>query len=293
MSQITSTELYENITHITASAPYSIHYTQVPTGCELALYLHWHNEMEFFLLISGDINFRIENQVYPLHSGDCIFIPPRLLHYANSSSTTPVSFFAFVLSPDFILSSFDVRLYNTYILPIMHNNLSFTITLQNDAEWKKDIISNLNRIFSHIDANELYIRGLSLLIWEQLYHHHLSKQDIRKSLHTLTDQLSDAITYIQNNYSKDITLKNLASCVHLSEGQFCRSFKLLTGLTPFRYLNRYRILQSCNELNHTNKKITDIATMNGFNNISYYNREFMKLMKMTPSEYRKSMVPPL
>lgn len=218
----------DNISHITASAPYSIHYTQVPTGCELALYLHWHNEMEFFLLISGDINLHIENQIYPLHSGDCIFIPPRLLHYAISISTTPVSFYAFVLSPDFILSSFDVRLYNTYILPIMHNNLSFIITLQNDTEWKKDI-----------------------------------------------------------------TLKNLASCVHLSEGQFCRSFKLLTGLSPFRYLNRYRILQSCNELNHTNKKITDIATMNGFNNISYYNREFMKLMEMTPSEYRKSMVPPL
>ena len=99
---------------------------------------------------------------------------------------------------------------------------------------EKDIISNLKNIFSHTDANELFIRGLSFLIQEQLYQHHLSKQDIRKSLHTLTEQLSDAI-----------------------------------------------------------KKITDIATINGFNNISYFNREFMKLMKMTPSEYRKSMVPPL
>ncbi|MBS5935001.1 MAG: helix-turn-helix domain-containing protein [Clostridiales bacterium] len=47
------------------------------------------------------------------------------------------------------------------------------------------------------------------------------------------------------------------------------------------------------QLSDAIKKITDIATINGFNNISYFNREFMKLMKMTPSEYRKSMVPPL
>ncbi len=50
-----------------------------------------------------------------------------------------------------------------YILPIMHNNLSFIITLQK-RRMEKDIISNLKNIFSHTDANELFIRGLSFLI---------------------------------------------------------------------------------------------------------------------------------
>ena len=87
---------------------------------------------------------------------------------------------------------------------------------------------------------------------------------------------------------QNITLEELAEYAHLSEGQFCRSFKELTGMTPFRYLIRYRILQSCNQLLLTDKKVTEIALSCGFNNISYYNRAFFKIMRMTPTEYRKT-----
>ena len=90
------------------------------------------------------------------------------------------------------------------------------------------------------------------------------------------------------NYHQNITLEELAEYAHLSEGQFCRSFKELTGMTPFRYLIRYRILQSCNQLLLTDKKVTEIALSCGFNNISYYNRAFFKIMRMTPTEYRKT-----
>lgn len=291
MSRNTCNELYENISHITASAPYSIHHTQVSSSCEPALYLHWHDEMEFFLLITGDIIFHIEDQTYQLHSGEGIFIPPKLLHYAVNTGTAPISYYAFVLSPSFVLSSFDIRLYNKYILPIMHNNLIFSVPLYNHIEWQKAILTMLNSIFALIDSkgetNELHFRGLTLLIWEQLYQHHIALQNVGQSLDSLSKQLSGAISYIQDNYMKDLTLNDLAFSVHLSEGQFCRSFKLLTGMTPFRYLNRYRILQSCNYLSNTNKKITEIAILNGFNNISHYNREFMKIMKMTPTVFRR------
>ena len=97
-----------------------------------------------------------------------------------------------------------------------------------------------------------------------------------------------AVTFFSENYHQNITLEELAEYAHLSEGQFCRSFKELTGMTPFRYLIRYRILQSCNQLLLTDKKVTEIALSCGFNNISYYNRAFFKIMRMTPTEYRKT-----
>ena len=129
---------------------------------------------------------------------------------------------------------------------------------------------------------------VSLLIWDKLFHHHISKIGGKKAFYVNADQLSDSLVYIHKNYHQNITLEELAEYAHLSEGQFCRSFKELTGMTPFRYLIRYRILQSCNQLLLTDKKVTEIALSCGFNNISYYNRAFFKIMRMTPTEYRKT-----
>lgn len=126
-------------------------------------------------------------------------------------------------------------------------------------------------------------------MWDVLYQNHISKIGVEKSLQTLSAQLAPALSYIQQNYQQEVSLEELAFSVHLSKGQFCRIFKQLTGMTPFHYLVRYRILQSCNALICTDKKITDIATSHGFNNISYYNRAFIQLINMTPSQYRKKL----
>jgi len=282
-----NTTLYETVSHKTASAPYSLHHTKVQDNAEPALYLHWHNEMEFLLLLEGELMFHIEERSFLLRSGDAIFIPPGLLHYATSASSSSVSFRAFVFSPELICSSFDTLAYNTYVLPVIHNNLSYCLILQSSVAWQSDVLHYLQQIFSKEVADELYIRGISLLIWNKMYHHHIVNLSTTPALHALSKQLSGAISYLHNNYHRSITLTELASLIPLSEAQFCRSFKHLTGLTPFRYLVRYRILQSCTELTHTNKKITDIALSCGFNNISYYNRAFLQIMNMTPSEYRR------
>ena len=285
----TDNKLQEQISHTTDSAPYSIHYTKLPAEAELALYLHWHNEMEFLYLVEGEILFQIEEHSFSLRAEEGIFIPPALLHSATNIGNTPISFYALVFSSDFVISSFDAHSYNTYMLPVMHNNLQLALVLRKSLPWQKEILDYLHNIFFSKSPQELYIRGIALLIWDTLYQNHIAKTDINHSLQTLTVQLTPAISYIQKHYKQPLSLEELASTVHLSEGQFCRIFKHLTGLTPFHYVIRYRILQSCNALSNTNRKITDIATSHGFNNISYYNRAFIQLMHMTPSQYRKRM----
>ncbi len=295
MNTATHTKLYEQISHTTDSAPYSIHFTKVAPHAEPALYLHWHKEMEFLYVTEGNLLFQIEDTSFELHVGDSVFIPSGTLHSARRIGTAPVSFYALVFSPEFLISSFDTAAYNAYILPVMHNNLAFAVALQgNGAAWQKECLNILQNILFSETKEELVIRGQLLLLWNTLYQKHITTLDaaVRHpgANRALSEQLQPCIDYMQENYPHPLTLEELAGLAHLSEGQFCRSFKHLTGMTPFAYLVRYRILQSCRELSSTNKKVTDIASTHGFNNISYYNRAFLKVMNMTPTEYRRQFL---
>src|SRR5699024_11914169 len=51
---------YENISHQTDAAPYSVHYTEAAVDHEPVLYLHWHHEMEFLVLVQGEITVHME-----------------------------------------------------------------------------------------------------------------------------------------------------------------------------------------------------------------------------------------
>ncbi len=93
--------------------------------------------------------------------------------------------------------------------------------------------------------------------------------------------------YISRHYAEEIDLNTLSGLISLSEGQFCRVFKEVIGLTPIAYVNRYRILKSCELLVNTNLRIAEISSNVGFNNVSYYNRSFLEHLECTPTQYRK------
>lgn len=288
MTQFPNHSLYEAITHRTDTAPYSLHRTDVAQNTEPALYLHWHDEMEFLLLTQGSLRFHIEDREFLLKAGDGIFIPPGLLHSAEHADSEPIVFHAFVLSPEFIFPKVDTHNYNKYILPLLHNNLIFSAVLHPELPWQLDCLTQLRGIFTN--GGELFTRGRTFLLWNQLYHNHIAPLLSEVPRPAQTNRLSHAVSFIEENYATNITLQELADLVHLSEGQFCRAFKDFTGMSPIQYLVRCRVLRSCTELLQTERKITDIALSCGFNNVSYYNRAFLKLMKMTPGQYRNTML---
>lgn len=283
--------LLETINHVTGSLPFSFHHTIVGKNTESILYLHWHSEMEFLYIERGETLFCIEEKEYPMKAGDAIFIPPNLLHKAKRCNDCECEFYAFVFSPSFLSSSYTNPHYAKYIMPILHNNLRYSLQLTPDTSWHQKILINLKGMFElsrgDIGECELQVHGLLLIIWQLLFNHHLSRVEVTKNHFRLTAQLQEAINLIHCSYDEDITLSRLAHISNLSEGQFCRIFKQLTGFTPFGYINRYRIMESCKILSQTTKKVAEIATLCGYNNVSYFNREFIKIMKQTPSAYRK------
>lgn len=288
-------EIYlEKVSHITNTSPYSIY--KIGFLQEEALYLHWHPDFELYYLEEGDLDFCIEDIHIPLKAGEAVFIPPNLLHRADCANLRGGLFRALVFSPDFISASMSMEQFRKMVQPVLYNNKKFILHLKQDEEWQKQVLADLVRIFAADEkeqqegaagTEELLTAGLSLVIWQGLYDHCFSQVDESGGSVKLEQQLKEPVRFIREHFSEDITLEALARLAHMSEGQFCRSFRQLTGSTPFTYLKKLRIMHSCTYLAGTDKKISEICTLCGFSNISYFNREFLKIMRTTPSGYRK------
>lgn len=285
----------ESIPHRTNDLPYSVHTCTYTHTSGDTIYLHWHPEAEFLYLVQGTLYVMVEQEEILLHGGEAMFIPPNRLHRARSIKEESGTYQALVLAPSLIAVPFSQPQFQKYVQPVWDNEVSYC-HLSPEVGWQKEILFYLARLFSMTGEGEedggLAVTGFSMIIWQLLYRHHICRfrQDFarQRERERLNERLEAAVSHIHCHYGADISLGDLANLVHLSESQFCRSFKCLTGMSPFAYLNRYRIMQSCLLLKQTDKKVSEIGTLCGFNTVSYFNREFLKIVHMTPSAYRRT-----
>ena len=99
--------------------------------------------------------------------------------------------------------------------------------------------------------------------------------------------MADVTEYLKNHYDDSFTLDDLASRCALNASYFSRTFKSHAGVPLFEYINRLRIERACGLLRDTESSVLDIALAVGYNNVSFFNRYFRRLMQMSPGEYRK------
>ncbi len=287
--------LTEQIKHETAGRPFSIHHTDVSPSAWSALYLHCHTELELFVLQKGELYVYIEDARIHMKSGDALFIPGGLTHYAVkvANDGEPCSFDAFVFMPSMIMDIIPPYL-KSYINPTYYTSAAGICHIKKSQSQTEEVLGNIVGIMKYknvpVKQCELLIRGRLLEIWQDLYNNCFSGLDISEKDSYAPGIIDKSLTLINDEYMYDHSLKELADACGLSTGHFCRTFKNITGLSPFKYLTRVRITKACELLTRTDKKIADISSACGFNNISYFNRTFLEVMKETPSSYRKNYI---
>jgi two-component system response regulator YesN len=100
--------------------------------------------------------------------------------------------------------------------------------------------------------------------------------------------IEKAIKYIEEKYSSEIRLMDVAGHVHLNPSYFSVLFKKVTGETLTRYITRYRMEKAALLLRNTDMKIFEIACAVGFDEPNYFTNVFKQQYQMSPKEYRSS-----
>lgn len=100
--------------------------------------------------------------------------------------------------------------------------------------------------------------------------------------------LQKAKKYIDENFSSDISLQDVADYVYLNPAYFSRFFKVHTGENFSDYLLEKRMKKAA-ELLSENKKIAEVCTCCGYKNPGYFSRTFKEYYKCTPYEYARKV----
>lgn len=265
--------------------PYTFHHvslkvTEVPW--------HWHEALEFNLVVSGQVKVSTANQTQSFLAGEGFFLNSNVL--ATMDSDTDCILDSHLFHPVFLSGHFKSVFETKYLNPVTQNRNLDLIALRGNTVTQKHILQKLlqlSRLQAESDA-EFQTRNLLSEIWLLLLDE-IKNADTsifhvpRKN----QDRILTMISFIQENFAEKLTLEDIAGSAAVSTRECLRCFRDSIHQSPMDYLIEYRIRISKKLLETTNLSITEIALRCGFNSNSYYTKQFHRICSKTPNMYRK------
>jgi AraC-like DNA-binding protein len=256
---------------------------------------HWHDEVEFIYLVSGNAVFYVDAVPIHLCAGEALFVKSGQIHSGRMKYPGKCEFYSIVFNLNLLDSENLGDSRDAFIRPLIAKRYALPqIYRDNDNDLGRFVTNKLNFIalafFEKAPAYELaIISSLYAIISRiaacgmlELVANFPNEWDDYKK-----ERFRRVLEYIHANYKQKITIENMAKQVNLSPFHFSRFFKTVSGKTLVDYINEYRIDQSSHLLISSNDKITDIAFECGVPNFSYFIKLFRRFKGCTPSEYRK------
>ena len=133
----------------------------------------------------------------------------------------------------------------------------------------------------------IFLQLLSVLAAREDYQLLSSRQLQSYDSDASLQQISEVVDYLTANYASQFTMSDIARQWKMTESQFSRYFKRVTGNTFTNFVNRLRINRACQMLAESNRYISTICFDVGFNNVSNFNRRFIEIKSITPGQYRR------
>ncbi|GEN44621.1 AraC family transcriptional regulator [Alkalibacillus haloalkaliphilus] len=159
------------------------------------------------------------------------------------------------------------------------------------SQWTQFIIRHLKVLEdeplmvkqSFLDHN---LTSLSIILLNNAVSSHIP--DINLSHYNVFNApISKTLTALKDDYKSNWTLEDMAKVANLSKYQFAHVFKELIGISPYSWLQVYRLVRSQQLLKYTNLTILEIALECGFSSVNVYNRLFNMLYGKSPGHFRK------
>ena len=280
-------ELKENKPHGTKDDPFSTYHIQ-NGGQSFQIPVHWHDELEIIYVKSGFLTVNISGENYIGKPGDAFVVSPGNLHFMGSQTGT-VDYFTFLFPLKYIAFRSDDMLDDKLIEPLNSGHLMISPEIKDTV---KEQCEQLARVYAaEIDKSESKITSQirKKIVLLQFIHELWKKGFIVENDTTGRNTVEkEMVSYIQQNYTGKILLREFGEQFHHSEKYISRYFKEHFHITLSQYVTYLRLEHAKQMLQETDISVTEVAMQSGYQNISYFIRSFKKTYGVSPLKYRKS-----
>ncbi len=263
-------DISDNILCITHAGFFTPHYC--PTHEKQS-----ENYYMFMIIMDGKGIIKYKDKIYNVSKGQCVYIDCRFPHYYLPDLKDPWG----VIWINFIGPSADMY-FNLFLQ--QKNNL---FTPQN-YEIIRMILTKIvdNNLHKTEATTLLNAKHLTDLLTTIILDHNSYDDGTSKFKH----KLFIIKEYLDKNFTKQLNLDEIASHFYISKFYLTREFKKVFNTTVIQYILNKRIDYAKELLIHSNKSIEEISEACGFNDQSYFSRQFKKKENMTCLAYRKKNI---
>ena len=255
-------------------------------------YLHRHHCLEINCCLQGTGRYEIGDQSYPIATGD-LFILNDLEYHRAINDSGQLELLVLEFNADLVLSGEEdyglIRAFYEW-------KQDFKRRIPADdpvAAQTKAMMLELEREWECKEVGyTLVIKALLLKLLATLYRSFEQAEGNAQKVRNFQSgylRLKPAITMLDTNFRKPLTLEQLAESVHLNRNYFSTIFTQLMGCSVSEYLIRQRLRNALQLLSCTNWSLETIAHDSGFHNISYFSRTFRKHFGISPGQYRQEL----
>ena len=246
-----------------------------PLGFES--YYHKHEFFHSLYVLSGSGIVKVMGENHTASQDDFFLISPGTFHLISSPimSGFKTIEIKFTVHDDFLKQ--------LVALPLQINSEGHL--LRNLFESILNEASNREDCFIQIMSHQL-----SVILYKLI---RASTDKVSYNMFELDDsishpeysQIKSTITYITDNLSNNLSVKNLASRINYNYSYFSARFKHFVGISPQKYINNQLLKRSNELIRYSDMNITQIAQYLGFSSLHYYSRFYKKNTGLSPQEF--------
>ena len=282
-------ELKENKPHGTKDDPFSrYHIANVKRSFQIPV--HWHDEFEIIYVKSGFLTVSISGENYIGKPGDAFVVSPGNLHFMGSQ-TGNVDYFTFLFPLKYISFRTDDILDDKLLEPLNSGHLMISPEIEDTVKEQCEQLVEIygakkeesqSKITAQIKTKIILLQFI-LKLWKKGF---IVENDT-SGKNTVEKEM---VSYIQQNFTGKILLKEFGKQFHLSEKYISRYFKEHFHITISQYVTYLRLEHAKQLLQDTDIPVTEVAMQSGYQNVSYFIRSFKKTYGISPLKYRNKYI---
>ena len=245
---------------------------------------HWHKAVEIIYMLKGDLFITVNQQKFHITSAQCFSFNANVIQ--STKATAYCQYILLQIPYDFL---------EKYIPHIQQ--FAFELNDGHTNPQAQQKINLLKRMLLRMRYyNEKQPEGFALMLNSFLFrliyflfHNFKVKLYERKTANQIKERttLNTVLEYTVQNYTKVISLNEIAQVAKFEPKYFCRFFKKHMGITYKNYQNELRLSHIYQDLTTSDIPIASILEKHGFTNYKLFRQMFRERFGSTPTQIRK------